>query len=322
MPDTGDPQRKSGKDNLDHIDLVQIFQDIKERQRAEVKNHVQLDTHGGFLTRANGNTFLITDNRDYSFIANLGMQAADLDKVLPRDLNTLTSIVNDPTTPIEWRSKMLEVIVFRGAINEFSYRGMTREGIAGSDLSTPAKFDLIKERGDEFKERLAYQEAARDAVFRDPAVFGELTKSPDQLPQGRTAATEFMHTMLRDGGLYGSDEARQHFESELKKFPPEVRGQAMYHLLDAGQTSDIHLKGERRTTGWGVDVSIDTGHGGLGVGYSTQWDHVANNHWQEVGRDITREMRHDIDQRPQAYRDAHEKGFKEAAGRDRGFSEQ
>jgi hypothetical protein len=147
----------------------------------------------------------------------------------------------------------------------------------------------------------------------DPRLFDQLSMSKDQMPTGRSPATEFMNTMLRQGGIYGSFEARQEFEERIKQLPPETRGRMMYHLLDAGRTSDIHLKGEKRSTGDSFEISVGIEPVSVGAGYGRQWEFVADEHWTEVGNDIRMEMHSDMKNRDQAYKDDHEKGFKEAA---------
>ena len=245
-------------------------------------------------------------------VGNLRQQASELsDGVVPRDLGLLTDLVHDPSIPLEVRGKVLEVMLCRGALNEYSYDQMSEDtdqvGAVGWMLAD-------KEFG--FAERRAYQEAVRDAVSADRALFDQLSQSKDQMAQGRSPATEFMNTMLRNGGLYGNDGARQEFERKLEDFPAETRGRAMYHLLDAGRTAEIHLKGESRKTGYSIEVSVGTQAFSFGVGYGEQWEYVDNHHWQEVGRDIRREMNADLDSRTDEYKDDHEAGFREAARRD------
>jgi hypothetical protein len=247
---------------------------------------------------------------------------------LPRNVAVLKDMAMDTRLPIDQRAKALEVMIYRGAVNDVSYDAMGslkayvderwRMGVDGLTA-----VDQFGDRRDEFAERRSYQEAARDAIMRSPeghALFNELSKSPDQLPQGRSGATEFMNMMLRNGGVYGNDESRQHFEKEMLALPAETRGRMMYHLLDAGQSSEVHLKGGQRATGAGVDFSIDTGRGGLGVGFSRSWDYLPDNHWKEVGKDTTRQMNHDLQGREQGFLDAHEKGLKEAAALDKGVA--
>src|SRR5262245_26489173 len=90
-----------------------------------------------------------------------GKQASELDKVFPRDLALMEDALNDPELPIEHRAKILEVMIYRGAMNEASYAG----------LGDPFKY--ADERRDglrsmaqwsnrelEFAERRKYQEAA------------------------------------------------------------------------------------------------------------------------------------------------------------------
>jgi hypothetical protein len=242
------------------------------------------------------------------------MQAYELDKVLPRDLKLLMSVVRHDNTVIEVRGKILEVMLHRAAINEYAYDHMTA---AHADTYEDLKEYLKRE--DEFVERRRYQEAVRDAVFADGRLFDQLSESKDQMRQGRSPGTEFMNTMLRNGGVYGTYESRQEFERRMQQLPAETRGRMMYHLLDAGHTSDIHLKGERRSTGDGWELSLDTGKGGVGLGFSESWEYVADNHWKEVGRDVTREMRTELADRPEEYLADHEKGLRDAAARDRGF---
>jgi hypothetical protein len=247
-------------------------------------------------------------------------QAYELSRTLPRDLNLLMDVARNDHIPIEVRGKVLEVMLHRGATNDYSYDQMT--GKYGDRIESLAEKWKHAARHDEFVERRRYQEAVHDAMFADPRLFDRLSMSKDQMLQGRSPATEFMNTMLRDGGLYGGYEARQEFERRMQELPAETRGRMMYHLLDAGHTAGIHQKGEKRSTGDGWELSVDTGNGGLGIGYSESWDYVDDNHWTEVGRDVTRQMREDLadrSKRSEEYVNDHEKGFNEAAARDRGF---
>jgi hypothetical protein len=219
-------------------------------------------------------------------------QASELSKELPRDLDVLTNIVMTTSIPIERRAKILEVIIYRGALNDYSYDRMKRP----DDFASAIEWNDRAHR-DGYAERMRYQEAAARAILESSTgaqLFDQLTKSADQLPQGRSPATEFMNTMLRNGGLYGSDDARQEFEKRLLAFPPETRGRMMYHLEDAARSSDIHLKGERRSTGYSVGIGAD-GIGELSWGES--WDYVADNHWREVGKDLTRAVVADFEKK-------------------------
>jgi hypothetical protein len=243
----------------------------------------------------------LTLSGKFNTIVDLKMRPHVLDTLVPRDLNVLKQLIGDEKAPMEWRTKMLELVIHRGAINEFSY-----------DEMAPARsYDGLL-RQDEFNERRAYQEAARNAILKDPKLFDELSKNPAQLFHGRSAATEFMNTALRNGGMYGTDADRQDFKDHLKAMPPETVGRMYYHLGDAGAKHDVHLKGERRFTG--VD-------GGLGVGPISlsgglQWEYHPDNHWKEAGGDIKSFMNTEWNPTP-AERAAAEKGFNDAAGRNK-----
>jgi hypothetical protein len=242
---------------------------------------------------------------------SLATQASKLSDTLPRDLDLLMDLVQDPALPVEVRGKVVEVMLFRGALNEYTYEQMDAEGGGLGPVG-----GALEDEKFGFAERRQYQEAVRDAVFADPALFDELSKSKDNMPQGRSPGTEFMNTMLRDGGMYGSDDARQEFERQLEKFPAETRGRAMYHLVDAARNADVHLKGERRTTGSSWEVSLGVEPFSFGMGFGQQWDYVDDNHWAEVGNDIRREMNADMDGRDDEYKKQHEAGFRDAARRD------
>jgi hypothetical protein len=297
----------------------------KERVAEQAARQAAVATRGGFATHVHGDQLVIANGKDYMFAANLKMQASELDKFLPRSLTLLTGIVDDPKTPVEWRAKMLEVMVFRGATNEYSYDWMRRDSDLDMSLERMGSF---MEREAEFNERRAYQEAARDAIFGHPKVFDQLTRSPDQLPQGRSAATEIMNTLLRNGGIYGNDNARQEFERRVLAVEPETRGRMMQHMEDAGRSSDIHLKGEKQYTGYSGELSAGNSAFSLGIGFGAQWQYVADNHWREAGNDVRRAVATDfierIDSKDPGVREKaqsdlaqFEKGYKDTEARDR-----
>ena len=229
-------------------------------------------------------------------------QASEASKELPRDYKLLTAIVADPSVAIEQRAKILEVMIFRGAVNHRTY----------TEMGTKEDSNYLKYHR-EWREHRLYQEAARDAIFRDPELFNQLSKSSDQMPQGRTAATEIMNTMLKNGGMYGAHAGRQEFEERLKAVPPDTRGRMMYHLEDAGQSGDIHLKGERRLTGVSAEASV----GNFGIGLGASWDHVADNHWREVGKDVNREIVANLNKGGEIPIEQFSKGYLEAKGQDK-----
>ena len=248
-----------------------------------------------------------------NFVADLKLQAHELDRILPRDLHTLKQLAWDHDAPMEWRAKILEVMIYRGATNELSYSAMA-PGAAREDVHGISAFPG---REDEFRERRAYQEAARDTVFGDPRVFAEMSKSEDQLPQGRSGGTEFMNMMLRNGGVYGNHDAVQEFEKRFKAVEdPEIRGRMMYHINDAGAKFDVHLKGEQRATGWSVGFSGGNAAASAGFEFGKQWEFHPDNHWKQVGADVTRAVSADLRQNRED-RPAFGQGYRDSASRDR-----
>ena len=254
-----------------------------------------------------------SENRQLVESWDLKKQASQLSKDLPRDYKLLTALVADPDIPVDRRAKVLEVMIFRGATNARSYMEMQGEGPTNPDTSKYEYLQAQMKYEKQWKEHCLYQEAARDAIFRDPALFDQISKSEDQLPQGRTAATEMMNSMLKNGGMYGAHEGRQEFEKLLMSVPPETRGRMMYHVEDAAQSGDIHQKGERRETGVGGEISV----GDFGIGYGTQWDHVADNHWREAGKDVNRQIVHDLKQKGDGAIADFTRGYQDAKGVDK-----
>lgn len=307
MPDRVDP-----KENLTQLQWNNVYKTFTDHQARVARERAErakkdaaaaaLETRNGY--GAAGNGFYLVGTNGFATMFTKEQQAAELDKLLPRNPALLTTIVNDPKTSMELRSKVLELMVFRAASNSQTYDSMARPK-AVKDVES-------------FKEHRAYQVAVRDTVFANPDVFTRMSQSPDQLPQGRSAATEAMNTLLKNGGLHGSHEARQDFERRLLAVrDPEVQGRMMYHMLDAGHTADIHQKGERKTTGWSVEISAGTAGGSVGVGIGEQWEHVADNHFREVGRDVTRSVGADLAAKGEGATKAFVKGYADAQSRDR-----
>lgn len=263
------------------------------------------------------------DKRDFALdVRRLGgYQAYELAEMLPRDVSLLTAMVSAPDLPLEARAKILEVVILRGALNEASYQGMSSvKHWAMETDAGPQAFDEYRERKHEFEERRRYQEGARDAIMRSPSgahLFDQLSRSGDTLPTHRTAATEFMNTMLRRGGLHGGHDSLQELKKELltsERFPAETRGRMMYHMLDAGHNSDIHLKGEMRSTGQYLELSMGYG---AAINVGEQWARVADNHWRAVGQEINRSVNKDLEGQPSKFTAGYESGFKAAAGLDK-----
>ena len=202
-------------------------------------------------------------------------QAHQLDKELPRDLNWLMSVIQNKDAPIEHRAKALEVVILRGVDEKVTYQEMERWSQPPLSAYSP---------------KMEYQLAAMTAIISgSPAVFDQLSKSADQLPTGRAPATEWMNTMLREGGMAGNFERRQSVEAWLIQLPPETRGRAMYHLRDAADAKEI---GEV-TKVTGFEVGVGPVSGGL------QWQPGPDTHWKQVGDDLRLGVTRDLDQKPE-----------------------
>lgn len=232
-------------------------------------------------------------------------EASQLSKELPRDYKLLTAIVADPGTSIERRAKVLEVMIFRGATNNRTY----------NEMGDKDHRDYKKYRR-QWEEHRLYQEAARDAIFlREPNLFNEISKSGDQLPQGRYPATEIMNTMLKNGGMYGDHDGRRKFENLLKVTDAETRGRMMAHLEEAGKQNDIHLKGEKRLTGLSGEFSA----GNFGIGLGASWDRVADNHWHQAGDDVNGSIVKHLNENSADKLEEFKKGYTEARDRHKVF---
>ncbi|MET0556609.1 MAG: hypothetical protein ABW221_26460 [Vicinamibacteria bacterium] len=186
----------------------------------------------------------------------------------------LTKVLSDESVPVRRRAKVLEIMLLRGA-SEYSMSEMRNR-----DAYQEQQYGRFKDVYDiqlEHQQTLRYQAQAVAAVMNgDPALFGHLSRSADQLPSGRVPATEFMNMTLREGGALSTYDDRQKVEKWINDLPPAERGRAMYHLADAASTSGFD-DGKRLT---GVS-------GGIGpVELGVQWENAKDAHWQKAGRDI------------------------------------
>lgn len=232
------------------------------------------------------------DRYQFAYSLDLSKQAYQLDKTLPRDLNALMGVIKDERIPADRRAKILEVIILRGADNQHSYTDMEKP-----DFTHPVHPDVLRERRE-------YQAAAFDAVLNgSPALFDQLSRSKDQLPDGpsgRYPATEWMNTMLRQGGLVGTFETRQSFEKWLLELPPEQRGQAMFHVRDAmgaRERGDVN-----KMTG----AEISTGP----IGFGLSWENAKDTHWDKVGDDVLKPVAESL-QKPDEVKAFHD-GYRRA----------
>jgi hypothetical protein len=255
-----------GWDPMTHLDLPEHLRRLKLQKLQKKHNAAREES---FLKAA-------------VYMFDVTTQASAVDKLISRDLNYLMTAVQDPSVPIERRAKILEVMILRGANNKFSYDEMSQPMLVGLQ-----------------KEAREYQAATWHAVFNgDPQLFQQISRSTDQLPSGRYPATEFMNTMLREGGLVGSYDARQRFEQWMVTLPPQLEGQAMYHLLDAGEAKDNNSSARVN--------SIDVGIGGVG------WEGAKDTHWETVIKDVSGEVKKSLkdEERIEGFR----QGYQEAAG--------
>jgi hypothetical protein len=204
-------------------------------------------------------------------------QAYQLGKEFPRDLNLLMRAVKSDDVPIFVRAKILEVIILRGAVNELPYAAM-------------AYFQQSQKKY--YEEKRNYQAAALSLVMQGPPeLFDHLSRSRDQLPDGpsgRYPATEWMNTMLREGGLMGGFEQRQQFEKWVVELPPQQRGQAMFHLRDAVGAKE--MGSVARLTGFELSVGE--------VGFGLSWENAKDTHWDKVGEDVLGPVSSGLDASP------------------------
>jgi hypothetical protein len=289
------------------------FRDAHERINADshlYRSQLAMEGVQDILDRRQ--SLLQTSSRFFTARDFDGTQAYRLSELVPGDVFTLATLVNDETLTIEQRSKVLEVMVFRGALNEYSYAEMTPEGMMGGGALGLAEY---ADRQDEFKERRLYQETVRDLLFAHPEVFAQLSDSKDLMPQGRFPATECMNTLLRAGGIYGDHDRVQDFEEKVLALSPEVRGRMVYHILDAARNSTVHLNGGTQLTGWSIELSAGNSAASLGFGVGAQWEHLPDHHWQRRVNDFRGDMSFDLETRDQAYWNEQAEGFVLAARR-------
>lgn len=231
------------------------------------------------------------------YSCDLSKSAYDLNKEFGKawDLDTLKSVANDESLPVERRAKAVEVMLMR--IGEMSYHdAYLHEIFMANGMNAyephPIQFPDFQ-----------YQKALTQTVMAaDPALFAQLSKSHDQLPSGRAPATEWMNMVLRDGGSLGSYESRQHVEGWMQTLDPETRGAALYHVADAAGTSDIGKHG--RVTGFEVGVEP--------VSVGLQWEHAKDTHWQQAGRDVEMQLSADLKTHPEQ-QEAFNRGFNNAS---------
>jgi hypothetical protein len=239
-------------------DLLKRSWDITQLVRAQREGRADV------VGAMSGNQLVLAGAKYGPVHLDLTLKAYQLDKQLPENRKLLAGLVNNEEFPLEARAKILEVMILRGAMPSSGY----------ADASMMAKAF----GSDELKERLEYQKAAMNAVLRDEGgLFGQLSRSTDQLPDGvsgRYPATEWMNTMLRPGGLLSDHTSRQEwFQPWLASLDPHERGQAVFHLRDAIEAKE--MGSVAKLTGF----ELSAGNYGFGL----QWEGAKDTHWDKVG---------------------------------------
>ena len=158
----------------------------------------------------------------------LAMEVYELDKVFPKDPDVLRyELLNGE--PIEYRAKMLELAIMRGGSYPYGVLMAQENFMDGAEA------------------KMAYQKMAIDAVLGrgGDELFKRISTSFDAPPNtNRVPATQLMFVMLQENGLKGGNEGRVEVERWVKNLDPEVRGRAMYHLVDAAATRTFGSTGQ------------------------------------------------------------------------------
>lgn len=193
---------------------------------------------------------------------HLAMEVYELDKVFPKDPDILRSELLYGE-PYEYRVKMLELALLRGG----SYPYKDLQGWA----ALPDGYAPMSQDG--AASRMTHQRMALDAVMGPGGerLFVELSKSNDAPPNtDRVPATQLMFMMLQPGGLKGDNDGRVAVEKWMMDLPPETRGRAMYHLVEAAST---------RSYGASTQItSIETPWFGVGWEFKDgRWEGIVHN---------------------------------------------
>jgi hypothetical protein len=220
-----------------------------------------------------------------------GMTIDDLRDILEGNQRA-SNRTGDPALDLAYQAKILEVVLLRAGSYEYEFLERRAMGMPapGPDPEAAAS-------------KKAYQQLAVNAVLNGPPeLFLRLSESRDAVKNtGRAPATQWMHIMLQEGGA--AEQLRGDFDGEtvekwMQSLPPDVRGRAMYHLLDAGATKN-NTAGTRVT---GVEIPYVGG-----VQWQANGDHwakVAGNVWLTTSGDVDKMSPAEQDRFYQASRDA------------------
>jgi hypothetical protein len=164
----------------------------------------------------------------------------------------MQALLADPDLPADARAKLVEVALLRGGREPRALLELRRGYEVALKLDPHA---------------IVYQRLALEAVLRDPAVFEALSGDPRLLGDDAVPpATRWMEMAVAPRGWLDPEATARW----MMTLPPETRGRAIFHLLDAANEAD---KGRVRITGG----SIGLGPVDLDVEYTPKDDE-----WQET----------------------------------------
>jgi hypothetical protein len=172
-------------------------------------------------------------------------------------------LLADPDLPPDARAKLVQVALLRGGREPRVMLEMRRGFEVALRLDPHA---------------LDYQRLALEAVQGDPAVFEALSRDPRLFADDAVApATRWMEMAVGPRGWLDPEAAARWMVS----LPPETRGRAIFHLLDAANEAE---KGRVRVSGG----SIGLGPVDLDVEYTPkddEWQAIVNRVVQWVDRE-------------------------------------
>lgn len=148
----------------------------------------------------------------------------------------LKALLDNPALDADAKAKVVAVMVERGGT-------ASRDGLQSKGgYSSGVQKEMALRR-----EYQLYATSAMTTRADAPAIFEALSRLDTLLPNGAHPASQFMQVLAQPGG----QEAPRAVAEWMLKLPPEVRGRAYYHLIDAAHDAE---KGEIKVTGATVNA--------------------------------------------------------------------